>query len=136
MGVSDTHDLAHRVASGLKPGAVLALYGDLGSGKTCFVKGMANALDVQQPVNSPTYTLINEYYGRLPVYHVDLYRILNEQDALNAGLDEYLYGSGVTVIEWADRAESVLPPHALHVRFSYGREKNERVITVSDGKAI
>lgn len=135
QSVADTHALAGRVAAALKPGAVLALHGELGSGKTCFVQGLARALGVTQAVQSPTYTLVNEYAGSLPLYHVDLYRIRDGQDALNLGLDEYLYGEGITAIEWAERAADIMPPAAWHIRFVAGQNENERRITIARGNA-
>ncbi len=132
--VADTHALAGRIAAVLGPGAVLALHGELGSGKTCFVQGLARALGVTQAVQSPTYTLVNEYAGSLPLYHIDLYRIRDEQDALNLGIDEYLYGGGITAIEWAERAANILPAAAWHIRFRPGQNENERLIAFKPGK--
>ncbi len=129
----ETRALAADLAAQLKPGAVLALHGELGAGKTCFIQGIAQALQVDQPVSSPTYTLVNEYRGRLPLYHIDLYRLKNADDALNVGLDEYLEGDGVTAIEWAERAEAVLPERTIHVRLEHGSAENERRVRVLTG---
>ncbi len=111
------------------PGAVWALYGDLGAGKTCFVKGTAAALNVKQPVSSPTYTLINEYAGDLSIYHIDLYRLHSTEDILAIGLDEYIESQGLTILEWAERADGLLPAHTLHIRLNYGAHPEERVIS-------
>ena len=99
-------------------GEVMGLVGMLGSGKTCFVKGLAEGLGVaSEKVSSPTFALIHEYEGRLPLCHVDLYR-LNALDALHGlGLEEYTESGGITVIEWADKAPAVLPSHHLLIRF-------------------
>jgi len=129
----ETRSLASALAARLKPGDVLALHGDLGAGKTCFIQGLARALDVDQPVSSPTYTLVNEYKGTLPLYHIDLYRLRHADEALDFGLDEYLDGAGITAIEWAERAEQVLPARTIHVRLRHGRDENEREVRVEEG---
>jgi len=129
----DTHRFAARLAGRLGPGAVLALHGELGAGKTCLVQGLARALGVTAPVGSPTFTLINEHPGRLPLYHIDLYRIRSPREALALGLDDYLYGDGVAAIEWAERVADLLPPHTLHIRLEPGAAPDERLITVSGG---
>ena len=84
----------------LRSGDILVLSGDLGAGKTCLTKGIAKGLEVQQMIKSPTYTIVREYEGRLPLYHLDVYRIGNDPDSID--LDDYLYGDGVTVIEWGE----------------------------------
>lgn len=126
----ETHRLAAGMASTLRPGDVLALHGELGSGKTCFVQGLAAALGVAQPVHSPTFNLISEYAGRLTLYHVDLYRLRSAREAGDIGLDEYLFADGVTAIEWAEKADALLPPHTVRISFSPGEKENERIITV------
>jgi tRNA threonylcarbamoyladenosine biosynthesis protein TsaE len=127
-GPDETRAFARQMATQLGPGTVLALHGDLGAGKTCFVQGLAAGLDVQQPVSSPTYTLVNEYRGRLPLYHVDLYRLHSADAALDMGLDEYLDGAGITAIEWPERAAAVLPARTRHIQFSHGQTPSERII--------
>ena len=127
----ETQDVAAKFVGRLEPGAVVALFGDLGAGKTCWVQGMAAGLDVTQAVSSPTYTLVNEYTGRLPMYHLDLYRIGDSGEALDLGLDDYLFGEGITAIEWAERAEGLLPPDAFHIQFQPGDEAETRTITIS-----
>lgn len=124
-------DRAAEVARGLAPGAVVALYGELGAGKTCFVRGMARGLGVTSPVTSPTYTLVNEYAGSTRLVHIDLYRIADPADALGFGLDEYFERpDSITVIEWADRAEALLPAHAVRVTLTSGDEASTRLITI------
>jgi tRNA threonylcarbamoyladenosine biosynthesis protein TsaE len=125
----ETKRLAAALAASLQPGTVIALHGDLGAGKTCFTQGLAAALGIDRPVSSPTFTLISEYQGRLKLNHIDLYRIRNVQEALNLGLDEYLHGQGVTVIEWAERVASILPERTIHVSMAPGPQPNERIIT-------
>jgi tRNA threonylcarbamoyladenosine biosynthesis protein TsaE len=98
-------------AAELTGGEIIALHGVLGAGKTQLVKGLARGLGFPGDVTSPTFTLIHEYRGgRLPLYHIDLYRIRSEKEAVDLGLEEYLPGDGVTVIEWPDRIPSLLPP--------------------------
>jgi tRNA threonylcarbamoyladenosine biosynthesis protein TsaE len=96
-------------------GEIIALHGVLGAGKTQLVKGLARGLGFPGNVTSPTFTLIHEYRGgRLPIYHIDLYRIRSEKEAVDLGLEEYLPGDGVTVIEWPDRIPSLLPAQTRH----------------------
>jgi tRNA threonylcarbamoyladenosine biosynthesis protein TsaE len=108
---------------------VLALCGELGAGKTQFVKGLAAGLGYQGDVTSPTFTLIHEYLGgRLPLYHFDFYRLDTEDEAIRLGLEEYLAGDGVCVIEWADKFPGVLPPQTRWLDFSIDGER-QRTIT-------
>jgi len=127
---AETRRLAADLLPRFAPGAVLALHGELGAGKTCFVQGLAAALGVTQPVNSPTFTLIHEYRGAQPVYHVDLYRLRGADEALGLGLEEYFNGRGLTVIEWAERAAEILPPGTWHITFRVGAQPDERTISV------
>ena len=129
----ETRRAAASLAPTLRAGSVLALHGDLGAGKTCFIQGLAEALGVTATVSSPTYTLIGEYQGRLPFYHADLYRLDDAAEALRAGLDEYLHGPGVTAVEWAERAAGLMPPHTIHVRLRAGEQPDERVIEIREG---
>lgn len=128
----ETRRAAISLAPALRPGSVLALHGDLGAGKTCFIQGLAEGLGVTAAVSSPTYTLIGEYQGRLPFYHADLYRLDDPHEALRAGLEEYLYGAGVTAVEWAERAASLLPPHTIHVYLQAGAQPGDRVIDIRE----
>ncbi len=112
----ETWALAAGLADGLAPGTVVALHGELGAGKTCFIQGLAAALGIDEPITSPTYTLIGEYEGRLPLHHIDLYRLAGPEEALGLGLEEYFDAGGITAIEWAERAEGLLPPDLLHIR--------------------
>jgi tRNA threonylcarbamoyladenosine biosynthesis protein TsaE len=118
--VEDTMNFGRAQAGGLRRGDVLALRGDLGAGKTHFVKGLAAGLGAPSAVTSPTFTLIHEYLGgRLPLYHFDFYRLEDEDEALKIGLDEYLEGDGVCVIEWAEKFPGLLPPHTRWLRFAH-----------------
>ena len=96
-------------------GLVIALHGDLGAGKTCFVQGLAEALRVEAPVSSPTYTLINEYPGPRPLIHIDLYRMADAEEAQDAGLLELFEEPAVMAVEWPERAVELFPPDAWHV---------------------
>jgi tRNA threonylcarbamoyladenosine biosynthesis protein TsaE len=114
-GPEDTEKLAQALAVFLKGGSVLALDGDLGAGKTTFSQAIARAIGVKGIVNSPTFTIIKEYEGRsLPLYHMDVYRI-TEHEAEELGLDEYFYGGGLTIVEWASRIETILPVERLSI---------------------
>ena len=114
--VDETLAVGERLARELQRGAVLALHGDLGAGKTALVKGLARGLGCRAEVTSPTFTLIHEYRGgRLPLYHVDLYRLETPAQALAIGLEEYLPGDGVTVIEWPERVRDLLPAQTWHI---------------------
>lgn len=113
--LQETAELAARVAALAGPATVIALDGDLGAGKTTFSQAFAAAIGVQGVVNSPTFTIIKEYEGEtLPFYHMDMYRIsLDEADEL--GLDDYFYGNGITLVEWASLIEELLPPNRLEL---------------------
>ncbi|MGV3532036.1 MAG: tRNA (adenosine(37)-N6)-threonylcarbamoyltransferase complex ATPase subunit type 1 TsaE [Chthoniobacteraceae bacterium] len=123
----ETFAYGESVAAELKPGAVLALRGDLGAGKTHFVKGVAAGLGASpDDVTSPTFTLVHEYIGgRLPVFHFDLYRLEDADEVLRIGLDDYLSEDGVVVIEWADKFPELLPDATrwLHFRVLEGDER-------------
>jgi tRNA threonylcarbamoyladenosine biosynthesis protein TsaE len=113
--VEATQAFAESWASHLTGGEILALHGVLGSGKTQLVKGLARGLGYRGDVTSPTFTFVHEYLGgRLPLYHLDLYRIESEKQAIDIGLEEYIPGDGVTVIEWAERIASILPVTTMH----------------------
>ncbi len=117
--VSQTQKAAASLTQFLQAGDILLLVGDLGAGKTTFTKGIALGLGVQGYVNSPTFTLVNEYQGRCPVYHLDCYRLNSFQEALDFGIEEYLYGDGVTLIEWPERIHEILPQEFMTVRLNY-----------------
>jgi tRNA threonylcarbamoyladenosine biosynthesis protein TsaE len=121
-----TRRLGARLGRAARAGEVVALYGDLGAGKTCFAQGVAAGLGVEGPVTSPTFIMIAEHAGRLPLYHVDLYRTDRLDEVLALGLDELLDGEGVTVVEWAEKAEPILPARTVRVRIrGAGEEPRE-----------
>ncbi len=107
--------MAAAVAAELRAGSVIALHGELGSGKTTFVKGLAAALGVPDLVTSPSFSLVNEYEGRVQLFHVDLYRLQGPQEVELLDLETILAAGGITVIEWADRGEDLLPEGTLHI---------------------
>lgn len=115
----ETLQLGERLGRLLQPGDFVALVGDLGSGKTHFVQGIALGMGVPSDicVSSPSYTLLNEYAGRVPLYHFDLYRLHGDADILDLGFEEYFYGRGACVVEWADRLSSELPEEHLMITF-------------------
>lgn len=115
----------------LAAGDVVALVGDLGAGKTCFVQGLVRGLDVVAHATSPTFVLVNEYRGRLPVHHVDAYRTSSAGELIDLGLLDLMGGDGVTVIEWADRAEALLPDRTVRVRIE-GLGDEPRTIVIDD----
>lgn len=132
----DTFQIARELLAKLEPGAVLALHGELGSGKTCFVQGLAAAMDVRRAVSSPTFTLVNEYDGATcPLYHIDLYRISGPEEAFGLGIEDYLHGPGITAIEWAERISELIPATAIHIRFIVGTTPGERLIQIQRGGA-
>jgi tRNA threonylcarbamoyladenosine biosynthesis protein TsaE len=129
-GPGETEAAGERLAASLGPGDVVALTGELGAGKTCFVQGVARGLGVRTQPTSPTFVLINEYRGRLPVHHVDAYRVDSLGELQDLGLDELMDGDGVTLVEWADKLWPLLPARTIHVHL-VGVGDEPRTITVS-----
>lgn len=113
--VNDTYTFAKKVADKLKGGEVIILRGDLGAGKTTFTKGLAKALGVEETVTSPTFTYVKEYYGRLPLYHFDMYRVADADEVYELGLEEYFYKGGVVVVEW-NKFDDVKDPLVIDVK--------------------
>lgn len=99
----------------LKAGDIVCLQGELGAGKTCFAKGVARGMGIESPVTSPTFTLVNEYHGELTLYHLDVYRLNGPFEMDDLGYEEFFYGEGVTLVEWAERVREVLPEERLEV---------------------
>ncbi len=125
----ETISIGSKLAKSLKPGSVVALIGDLGSGKTVLTKGIAKGLGVKNPlyVNSPTFVIIKEYKGKLPLYHFDLYR-LNKSSIIDIeNFEEYFYGDGVTVVEWADKIGKHLPSKHVEVRMKVTGEGKRQI---------
>lgn len=128
----ETQRFAEKLANYLQAGDLLTLEGDLGAGKTTFTQGLARGLQISDVVNSPTFTIIKEYLGRLPLYHMDVYRVGDDVDSL--GLDEYFYGDGVCVVEWASLISDVLPEDRLELTLTVGSEQNRLCRIAPKGK--
>ncbi len=122
----ETMELAKRLGLSLEAGSVITLEGDLGAGKTHFTKGLANGLGVKRTVNSPTFTIIKEYQGRLPLYHMDVYRVCEADEDL--GFDEYFYGDGVTVVEWASLIKDQLPQERLDIDIYHAGDDQREIV--------
>ncbi len=132
--MEETAQYARDLAAQAQPGQVYALIGDLGVGKTVFTKGFAQGLGIEEPVSSPTFTILQIYEeGRLPLYHFDVYRIEEPEEMEEVGFDDYIYGDGVCLIEWANRIEEILPEETIYVVIEKDLEKgmDYRKITVA-----
>jgi tRNA threonylcarbamoyladenosine biosynthesis protein TsaE len=122
----ETQGLGARIGELAAPGDIYLLSGPLGAGKTCFTQGIAQGLSVIEPVVSPSFVLVRELHGRLPLYHIDLYRLDDIEEIVELGLDEYLYGNGVCVIEWAEKGFGALPAEHLLFQIGYISENEQR----------
>jgi tRNA threonylcarbamoyladenosine biosynthesis protein TsaE len=125
----ETQGIGEVIGKAALPGDVLLLEGKLGAGKTCLTQGLARGLDIDEYVLSPTFVIMREFYGRLPLYHIDLYRLDDIDETMDLGLDEYLYGTGICVVEWAEKALSILPRKHLMIRIDYLSD-TERVLRI------
>jgi len=114
-----TQELGKHIGQLAQPGDVFLLVGELGAGKTCLTQGIAWGLDIKEYTMSPSFVIMRELYGRLPLYHIDLYRLDRIEETMDLGLDDYLYGKGVCVVEWAEKALSILPREHLLIKISY-----------------
>ena len=124
----DTKAFGHHLAEALKPNTVVALIGDLGTGKTTLTKYIAEGLGVREMITSPTFTIVCEYHsGRLPLYHFDVYRLGESGDLFEIGAEEYFYKGGVSIVEWADQAAEILPDDTLCIFIEYGENEGERI---------
>ena len=130
----ETERVAAELAKSLKGGEVIAMYGDLGAGKTAFVRGLARALGIEGHITSPTFTIMNAYNGRLPLYHFDVYRIADPDEMYEIGCDEYIGSDGVCVIEWAELIEDILPDEYIKINIKKDSEKGDdyREITIEN----
>jgi len=125
----ETQRIGEALGRRLRAGDVVATIGELGTGKTCFLQGLVRGLGVEEPATSPTFVLLSHYRGRLPVHHLDAYRTGSLDELLDLGLEEFFYGDGVTMVEWADKCLPLLPSHTITVRISgLGGEPREIVI--------
>ena len=135
----DTYELGEKIGQMAKPGMVISLTGDLVVGKTVFTQGLAKGLGIEEPVNSPTFTIVQVYEeGRLPLYHFDVYRIGDIEEMDEIGYEDYFYGEGVCLIEWADLIREILPEQMCRVTIEKDLEKgfDYRKITLEGFKGI
>ncbi|WP_324825299.1 tRNA (adenosine(37)-N6)-threonylcarbamoyltransferase complex ATPase subunit type 1 TsaE [Sinanaerobacter sp. ZZT-01] len=129
----DTVQFGIALSSQLKKGSIVALIGDLGTGKTALTKAIAEGLGIKEMITSPTFSIVHEYYdGRLPLYHFDVYRIGEIEEMYEIGYEEYFYGEGVCVVEWADMIQELLPEESITITISYGESENERIYYVEN----
>ncbi len=131
----ETRALANSWIRRWEPGSIIALHGEVGAGKTCFAQGLAEGLDIAEPVMSPTYTVIHEYKGKWPFYHIDLYRLNDPLSILEAGIEEYFDARGITVIEWPERYAENLPCRTQHIILKSGVNQQQRVIKWAEWKS-
>lgn len=126
----ETIKFGEAFAGKLCKGDLVALYGDLGTGKTQFVKGICTGLGVLEDVTSPTFTLMNIYYGKEKVFHYDFYRLSDEQQIYDLGIDDFIFSDGICLLEWAEKAEHLLPDRRIDINFDYGDSEDERIIKI------
>ena len=127
----DTRNLGASLAKQMQPNQVYALIGDLGAGKTPLAKAIARGLGVTETLTSPTFTIVQEYEtGRLPLYHFDVYRVSDEDELFEIGLEDYFHKGGVCLVEWADLIEDLLPADVITITLSYGEEEGERICRI------
>ena len=129
----ETQRLGRLIGERASPGDIYLLVGTLGAGKTCLTQGIARGLGIDDYVMSPSFVLVRELHGRLPLYHIDLYRLDNIEEIVELGLDSYLYGNGVCVIEWAEKGLSVLPEEHLLIQMSYISDTVRRLQLTPNG---
>lgn len=131
----ETFDLGKKIAEKAYAGQIITLDGDLGCGKTVFTKGFASGLGIEEPVTSPTFTIVQEYLsGRLALYHFDVYRIDDPEEMFEVGFDEYLFGDGVCIIEWAEKIKDILPDGVLKIviKKDGGEDFDSRIVEIED----
>jgi tRNA threonylcarbamoyladenosine biosynthesis protein TsaE len=129
QSTSETIRIGKQIGSQLHPGDVVALVGELGTGKTHFIKGLASGAGVKRSryITSPSFTLIHEYHGKIPFYHIDLFRLKTEKEAEGLGLEEYFQGEGITAVEWADKIPAYLPQEMLWIEICYTGEHQRSI---------
>jgi len=130
----ETIELGKNIGVRLQQGDVVGLIGELGTGKTWLTKGLALGLGVQAEnmVTSPSFTLVNVYEGRIPIYHMDAYRLKEASDFISAGLEEYFYMEGVAILEWADRWPEIMPSHCLYVLINFANKNSRDILVKGD----
>lgn len=129
-GLEETKKFGIKIGSLLGPKDILCLNGELGAGKTTMTKSIGLGLGVDDYITSPTFALINEYEGKCPVYHFDVYRLEAVDDLFDLGFDDYFFGNGVCIIEWAEKIEKLLPEDRVIINISKGHNENERIVEI------
>lgn len=129
---NETVSAGIQFAKQLTPGAVVAMYGDLGAGKTAFVRGVAQGLGLDVRVSSPTFTIVNEYLGELPLFHFDMYRLSDSDELFEIGWEDYLERGGVCIVEWSENVDDVFAPETIKIRITKTAE-NAREIEIIGG---
>ncbi|MBP5602125.1 MAG: tRNA (adenosine(37)-N6)-threonylcarbamoyltransferase complex ATPase subunit type 1 TsaE [Treponema sp.] len=127
----ETIQLGEKIGSLLKKGDIIAMQGTLAAGKTTITKGIASALGITDTITSPTFCLISEYYGRMPLYHMDVYRLDGREDFINLGTDDMLYGDGVCIIEWSEKIMEELPSNTIILKLT-PQEDGSRIIEIEN----
>lgn len=131
--VAETEALGEQLGKQLRGGEVIAYFGDLGMGKTAFTRGLARGLGYTGRVNSPTFTIVNEYAGRIPLFHFDMYRLRDEEELFDIGWEDYLSRGGVCAVEWSERVKTVIPTEAIRITLARGDTDDARIITMEGG---
>lgn len=126
----ETINIGEELGKLLTTGSIIGLNGELGAGKTVFVKGIARGLNANEEPNSPTFVIMNEYEGRIPLYHFDLYRISSVEELEGIGYEDYFYGNGVTVVEWSDRVSGIFPDNTIRVEITIPDEPDDKAETL------
>lgn len=127
----ETKEFGVKLADKLVPGSVVALVGDLGTGKTALTKYIAEGLGIKDVITSPTFTIVQEYHdGRLPLYHFDVYRINDVEEMYEIGYEEYFFSNGVSIVEWADLITEIIPEEAIIINITYGQNEGERIYEI------
>lgn len=130
-GLDQTREFGEKLGSLLEAGDILCLNGDLGAGKTTMTKSIGRGLGVSDYITSPTFALINEYEADFPVYHFDVYRLEEVDDLFDLGFDDYFFGPGVCIIEWAEKIQELIPKDSLVLDISRGQKEDERIVRIS-----
>lgn len=128
----ETQELGRKLAKYVRPGMVLALYGGLGAGKTAFVRGLASGMGLTARVTSPTFTIVNEYQGEVPLYHFDMYRLSGSDELFEIGWEDYLSGGGVLAVEWSENVEDAFDESVVRIRVKRGESESERRIDIEN----
>ena len=130
----ETQQVGRRLGEAARPGDVVLLIGDLGTGKTCLTQGIARGLGINDYVLSPSFVIVRELHGRLPLFHVDLYRLDRLEEMGDLGLDDYFYDGGVSVVEWAEKAMGLMPPEHLRIDLAYVSDTDRKLKLRPKGK--